>query len=154
MALTLRANKGDKLTHDDLDANFTYLQGLITDFVSVKDVTWAVFKTTSLNSTLTLGRIYKITDKSNILLQATAPNEYIQLSKNNSIFDLVANTPHTYVYTYEQLNISLGSSGLKVFPKIFAIDANGDPVAVKVTGITNTQMILTSAVDCTVRIEI
>ena len=153
MGLILRLVKGTALTWAELDANFTYLLSLITGFVSVTDISWAVFKTTRLNSTLTPGRIYRITDKSNILLQANAVNDYIQLTKNTAILTLVAETPYTYVYTYEQLNNFI-TTGLKVFPKIFAVDADGNPVAVKVTGITDTQMILTSAVDCTVRIEL
>lgn len=153
MGLILRLVKGTALTWAELDANFTYLLSLITGFVSVQDITWNGFKNLRTLSQLTIGRVYKVTDKSNVLLQAIAPNVYIQLSKNSSILTLVAETPYTYVYTYEQLNSTL-IPGAKVFPKIFAVDANGEPVAVKVTGITDTQMILTSAVDCTVRIEL
>jgi hypothetical protein len=150
MGLILRLDKGTELTFAELDGNFTYLEGLISGFVSVQDITWAGFKV-SINRPA--GRIYRITDKSNILLQAISPSGYIQLSKNASILTLVAETPYTYVYTYEQLN-NTTTAGAKVFPKIFAVDADGNPVAVKVTGITDTQMILTSAVDCTVRISI
>jgi hypothetical protein len=153
MGLILRLDKGTELTFAELDGNFTYLEGLISGFVSVQDITWNGFKNLRTLSQLTIGRVYKVTDKSNVLLQAIAPNAYIQLSKNASILTLVAETPYTYVYTYEQLNSTL-TPGAKVFPNIFAVDADGNPVAVKVTGITDTQMILTSAVDCTVRISI
>jgi hypothetical protein len=153
MGLILRLDKGTELTFAELDGNFTYLEGLISGFVSVQDITWNGFKNLRTLSQLTIGRVYKVTDKSNVLLQAIAPNAYIQLSKNASILTLVAETPYTYVYTYEQLNSTL-TPGAKVFPNIFAVDADGNPVAVKVTGITDTQMILTSAVDCTVRIEL
>lgn len=153
MGLILRLVKGTALTWAELDANFTYLLSLITGFVSVQNITWKDFKTVKEISKLAAGRMYKVTDKSNVLLQAIAPNAYIQLSKNASILTLVAETPYTYVYTYEQLNSTL-TPGAKVFPKIFAVDADGNPVAVKVTGITDTQMILTSAVDRTVRIEL
>jgi hypothetical protein len=153
MGLTLRLDKGTELTFAELDGNFTYLVGLISGFVSVEDITFFNFKIKESNSTLTAGRMYKITDRSNILLQATAPNAYSQITKNKSTLLLQANTPYTWVYPYEQLNTSL-FAGREVYPKIFAVDADGNPVAVKVTGITNTKMILTSAVDCTVRIEL
>ena len=153
MGLILRLVKGTELTFAELDGNFTYLEGLITGFVSVEDITFFNFKIMRSASTLVVGRMYKITDKSNILLQATAPNDFVQLSKNKSTLLLQANTPYTWVYPYEQLNTSL-FTGRTVYPKIFATDTDGNPVAVKVTGITDTQMILTSAVDCTVRIEL
>lgn len=145
MALTLRADKGEKLTHDELDANFTYLEGEIGS--AYIDILRADLPDLLFGATLLTGRIYRVTNKSNILVLATSATTFIQLNRSRALLTLTAETPYTYTYDFENLEAF-------TIPKILAYDSSGEPVAVKVTSITKTSLILTSAVDCTVRIEI
>ncbi len=147
MALTLRADKGEKLTHDELDANFTYLEGKIGSGVSIIDIIYLTLILKKSAGELMAGSIYRITDKSNILVLATSSSTFVQINKSRAVLTLVAETPYTYNYDFEVLEAF-------TIPKILAYDSSGEPVAVKVTSITKTSLILTSAVDCTVRIEI
>ena len=106
-----------------------------------------VFQIKVTAGTLTTGYFYKITDKSNIIVQAIGVNSYVQISKNKAKLTLTAETEYTYNYTYEVLEDV-------IVPKFFAYDADGEPVTIKITNITKTSLKLTSAVDCTVIIEI
>lgn len=147
MVITKRLEKGTALTYQELDDNFDYLDAKIDSVSVYTDILYSALPNVLLGATLEVGKIYRVTNKSNILILATSATTYEQLNVNRDILTLTALTPYTYNYTFEVL-------GDFAFPKILAYDSSGETVAVKVTNITKTSLILTSAVNCTVRIEI